>query len=225
MNAQPLYTIKNEIPFASPIYYWIHIGDIPLDTLVAPSRHFERPYLAWETVRKLRNPFFDNGTGFEGYFVGFCKSPDEALHRVLTLSQDMLDSIHRLHRMDYATQSRLMKTLAGESSSLSEMREWSDLLGATLAKLRTNVRQNRRAEIFQTETYYIVSRLPTIDYRVEDSTIEQSYRIGLCSVSGGRKHVSFHTLNASQQEAWRVAQLVGRFGHPLVRQYLRRGQS
>ena len=95
-------------------------------------------------------------------------------------------------------------------------------LGAALAKLRCNVRQNRRTERFQTETYYIVNRLPTISYRVEDSTIEQEYLIGFCTAPGSRVHITLQSLKPSEQEAWLVATMIGRFGHPLVRQYLRR---
>ncbi len=221
MTAEPLLKIENQIPYATPIYWWIHIDDIPLDAVVKPSRQYERPFLAWETVRKIRNPFFDNGTGFEGYFVGFCQSSDEALVRLLGLSQSILENICRLHRMDYTFKSRLMKTLTGEMCDTKAMYEWSAQLGAALAQLRCNVRQNRRTETFQIETYYIVNRLPMIAYYQEDRTIEQRYMIGYCHAPGSRAHITFHSLKPSQQEAWLVAQLIGRFGHPLVRQYLR----
>lgn len=222
MTAEPLLKIENQVPYGAPIYGWIHVDDIPLDTVVKPSRQYERPFLAWETVRKIRNPFFDNGTGFEGYFVGFCQSSDEALAKLLNVCQDMLLNVNRLHRMDYTFRSRLMKTLTGESCDYKAMYEWSAQLGAALAKLRCNVRQNRRTERFQTETYYIVNRLPMIAYHEEDRTIEQQYMIGFCTAPGSRAHITFQSLKPSDQDAWLVAQLIGRFGHPLVRQFLRR---
>ncbi|MBI5670108.1 MAG: hypothetical protein HZC41_19095 [Chloroflexi bacterium] len=225
MSTEPLLKIENEVPFAMPIYWWIHLDDIPLDTLVKPSRHYERPFLAWETVRKLRNPFFDNGTGFEGYLVGVCHSPDEALARLIGLCQGILDNLHRLHRMDYTFRARSMKTLTGECSDVKAMYEWSAQLGAALARLRCNIRQNRRTERFQTETYYIVNRLPMIDYHEEDSTIEQRYLIGFCRAPASRVHVTLQALRPSEQDAWLVAQYIGRFGHPLVRQFLRAGLS
>jgi hypothetical protein len=222
--SEPVLQIKNQIPFAEPIYGRIHLRNQPLDTLVKPSRQYETPYLAWETVRKLRNPFFVNGTGFEGYFIGICHSPDEALAAILRVNEELLKSISRLHGLDYSYKRRLMKTLTDDLDDPRAIAEWSALLGAALGKLRSNVRRCQPAESFQNETYRIVSRLPTINYEESRCAIAQHYIIGYCDCKGLKAHISLSDPKQSQQDAWLVACRIGRFGHPLVRQFLRLAQ-
>ncbi|MDL1885255.1 hypothetical protein FBR01_16585 [Anaerolineae bacterium CFX8] len=216
-----LLQIENHIPFAAPIRYWIEIDETTLDEMVKQSRQFERAFLAWETVRKQRNPFFENGTGFEGYFVGTCHSPEEALEAILKLNRDILDRIHRLHRMDYGFQSRLMKTLTGDIYDPAAMQEWSAQLGAALGRLRAGIYYNEQASRFQTETYRSVYHLPLIFYRQKNDAIEQRYAVNFGSPRGGRVLVEPGLLKPREQDAWLVAEYVGRFGHPLVRQFLR----
>ncbi|NWG17910.1 MAG: hypothetical protein HXY41_14880 [Chloroflexi bacterium] len=220
-----LIQVENKIPFAFPIHCWMEIDAVALDEMVKYSRQFERSFLAWETVRKLRNPFFQNGTGFEGYFVGRCQTPEEALDAVLKVNQEMLDSAHRLHRMNYSFQSRLMKALTGDLYDPEAMQEWSALLGAALGRLRSQLYHNAQASTFQTETYRSVYRLPVIVYYEERDGIAQRYAIDFSDARGGRLLVNPGLLKPSQQDAWLVAESVGRFGHPLVRQFLRSEQS
>lgn len=213
--------INSQVPFAAPIYWRIQLSSLELDHLVKLSRQYETPYLAWETVRRARNPFFENGTGFEGYFIGFCHSPDEALAAIVRTGQEILDRIWRLHGKDYRFKSRMMKTLSADESDRRTMHEWSAQLGATLGRLRCNIRQNHAATAFQEETYRTVYRLPMIVYEEYDATIEQRYLIGSARASGSRVRIGLTDLKPSDQDAWRVAQYIGRFGHPLVRQFLR----
>jgi hypothetical protein len=133
----------------------------------------------------------------------------------------MLENITRLHRSDYRFQSRLMKALTGELYDPQAMYEWSGQFGAALARLRSHLHQNHEADVFHAETYRIVDRLPMIVYHESETAIEQHYEIGHCSASGARLHVGLGDVKPTQQEAWLVAQYIGRFGHPLVRQFLR----
>src|SRR5262249_11050633 len=137
--------------------------------LIKESCQFERQYLAWETVRQGGNPFFENGTGFEGYFIGCCHAPSEALTQLLSLGHQILTNISRLHRFEYQFQSRLHKTLMGELEDLRAMSEWSDEFGATLARLRCKVLCNKDAQRFQSATKQIVDRLPPITYINSDN--------------------------------------------------------
>ncbi len=224
MPTQPskqMLTIDSRVPFADAIAAWHQIHGIPLGTLIHDSRRYEPAYLAWETVRRARNPFFRQGTGFEGYFVGHCRSPEEALERILGTSKDILASIARYHPHDYAHRSRLMKALTEEHTDPRVMAEWSAILGATLARLRANVRRSPQAETFQGHTYKIVSQLPSMVYVPQHYQIEQIYRIGSDDVPGPKLDVSLNSLKPSDQDAWLVAAFIGKFGHPLVREFLR----
>src|SRR5215471_11729107 len=108
--------IDGPIPFTDSFYWWLQLNDFKLSQLVKDSRRYEQPYLAWEVVRKSRNPFFATGTGFEGYFIGMCQSAEEVLDAIIQISRNMLDCIARANRLNYGFQSRLMKTLTGDLS-------------------------------------------------------------------------------------------------------------
>lgn len=222
MLSKGILEIDKEVPFGDWIHFWLQVTHgTTLGTLIQRSDEYERPYLAWELVRKGKNPYFENGTGFEGYFVGVCNSAGEALQNLLKLGQDMLEHITRLHRYEYQFRSRLLKTLTGELNDPHAMSEWSAELGAELAKLRCNLLRNRQANAFQTDTYRTVRWLPRIDYVENDHTIRQHYRIVYRSAPGARLVVAPGGLKPSEQEAWLVVQSVGKFGHPLVREFIR----
>jgi hypothetical protein len=223
MSGKRILKIESTVPFSSSMYWWLRaVQDLSLEALIQSSRQYDRPYLAWETVRRRRNPFFENGTGFEGYLIGVCRSPDEALEQILLVGQGMLDNIIRLHRSDHSFKSRLIKTLLGEAYYPKAVAEWSVQLGATLARLHCNLLQNPQADDFHAETYRIVNDLPPISYRPGDHTLKQAY---VLESNGGRRFVKavvdLHMLKPLQQDAWLVAQSVGKFGHPLVREFTR----
>ncbi len=216
---------ESPIPFAVSIYSWLQVDRTTLDLLAHHSRLFERSYLAWETVRKTRNPFFDKGTGFEGYFIGVCRSPEETLERILALSRAMLQNICRMHPRDWRFRSRLMHTLVGEQYDARALAEWSAQFGAALARLRPNLRRNPLATAFQMDTYRQVGGLPHITYQEQDAIIEQVYVLAQYHLNGFiRMPVDSATLPESDQEAWLIARRIGLFGHPLVRQYLRQSR-
>jgi len=214
--------VDSVVPFSDCIYWRLNLntGQAPT-SLLTESHQYDHPYLAWETVRKRRNPYFEQGTGFEGYFVGLCRSPDETLERILSISRGMLVSIARLYRYEYGFRSKLRKTLSGEASDPKAMAEWSAQLGATLARLRCNLIHNRDADSFRDETYRIVSNLPPIDYHTVDHALYQVYCVDTQHVPNTVKMmVNAQQLRDADQEAWMVAQAIGKFGHPLVREYL-----
>ncbi len=215
--------IDSNVPFSESIDCWLHLGaERRLQTLVRESALFERQFLAWETIRKGRNPYFMNGTGFEGYLVGVCQSAEEALDSLLGLAQGMLNSISRLHRLDSRFRSRLMKTVTGELSDLEAMAEWSAQLGAALAILRCHLLYERKTADFQLETYRVVRSLPPICYWNGDHIIRQRYVVYIPAAPCVEKTtVNVHALKPDDQDAWLILQSVGKFGHPLLREFLR----
>ncbi|MCC7449736.1 MAG: hypothetical protein IT324_20115 [Anaerolineae bacterium] len=222
MGYESTLKVDSVVPFSDRIYWRLYLNNRQSPArLLEESHQYDYPYLAWETVRKRRNPFFEQGTGFEGYFVGICHSPDEMLARILSISRGMLVSIARLYRYEYSFQSKLRKTLNGESSDPKAMAEWSAQLGATLARLRCNLLHNQNADAFRDETYRIVSGLPPIDYHATDHALRQVYCVDTLHVPNTVKIiVNLQQLPDADQEAWQVAQAIGKFGHPLVREYL-----
>lgn len=212
---------ETEIPFSDPIYGWYRlIYGQSLESLINLSDRYERQYLAWEEVRKGRNPYFENGTGFEGYFVGMCTSPEEALSRILKIGQSMLTNLCNLHRYEARFQSRLLKVLTEDVIDITAMSEWSIELGAMLARLRCNLFQNRKAAAFQIETYQIVRYLPPIKYVEYANQIRQHYELTYRRSASSRLVVQSSQLTDADQNAWRVVQSIGKFGHPLVREFM-----
>lgn len=211
--------VESDVPFCDVIEFCLSDKHISLATLQHDER-YNLPYLAWETVRLGGNPFLQTGTGFEGYFVGRCRSSDEVLHEILAMCHHMLDSIARCYRMEYGFRSRLMKTLMGETYDPDAIELWSVKLGATLAGLRCNLHYNEPASDFRLDTYRRVKEHPVIEYQINEHTIHQEYEV--CPGSGEAHPIPvfMNNLNAHDQDAWLVATSIGRFGHPLVRQYL-----
>lgn len=212
--------VDSNVPFDTMIRDWLALHELLIDFIANPSRRYERSYLAWETVRLRKNPFFENGTGFEGYFVGRCRTPEEALEHILRLGRTILDNIARQHHQHYAFQSRLMKALIENRSDPQAVYVWAAELGAALARLRAQVPRNQEATAFQAETYRLVSMLPSINYHQNDNAIRQVYTVAGRS-EASRALVTLQDLPPAERDAWLVALRLGRFGHPLVREYLR----
>lgn len=222
------FTIHTEVPFGSSIAVWLRLNGLTLDEWGPGDRKYqqqysawERRYLAWEIVRKCRNPFFANGTGFEGYLVGTCQSIEQALEQVIAIGQASLDSVSRLYRFNYGFKSRLMKTLTGESGDPQAMSEWSAQLGAAVARLRCRLLYNSQAAAFREQTYRIVGNLPGIRYFNKGLTIRQTYTLAYCGFdSVPQVRINVSQLRSSDQDAWMAASFIGRFGHPLIREFL-----
>lgn len=213
--------ITTEIPFGHFVYATLHLKQhLPFEKVIEAGYQYERPYLAWEEVRNYRNPFFQKGTGFEGYFVGCCMTAEDALEHILHIGHEMLTNIVHLHPHDYRLQSRLIKTLTGEANDPYSITEWAAEFGAMLARLRCNVSCNRQAKQFYTETYQIIQWLPHIDYSENDHTIQQHMIIANDHLLNPTMSVEPHLLKPAEQEAWLVSATVGKFGHPLVREVL-----
>ena len=212
--------IESEVPFGHALYAWLYLNDLHLNKLVSHDS-MEKTYLAWETVRKESNPYFEEGTGFEGYFVGRCSLPDDALESILAINQHILDAIARMYHFRYNFRSRLMKTLTREVSDSAAIHIWSGYLGAELGRLRAQILLEPEAQEFQRQTYKIISMLPPMSYHEADHDVTQTYTIGsLPTPTLAKLQVSAHMLKPCQQDAWLVAQNIGVFGHPLVRKLL-----
>lgn len=214
--------IEGEVPFGQILLWWLdelqNEKGIPVTEL---SHRFDRPYLAWESVRLVRNPFFNKGTGFEGYLVGRISSAEEALDYLLALGHQTLDSQTRLYRHQYGFRRRLMQTLRGERADLDTLREWSVTLGALLARLRAEMHRSPQAEAFRHETYRQVEGLPPIRYLEEGNELKQVYEIRDAEhPSSPPLYIDLNHLRSTDQEAWQVAAEIGKFGHPLVREVL-----
>jgi hypothetical protein len=116
-----------------------------------------------------------------------------------------------------------MRTLVGEDNDPKAIYVWAAELGAAIARLRCNLQNNPEGDYFRIETYRIVRSLPEIHYQENEGTIYQSYWLGE-QHSGSPVTVQLNTLKPCDQDAWLVATSIGRFGHPLVRIYLRYSQ-
>ncbi len=215
-----IITLQSEVPFGQAIYALLYLNDIHLDTLSIHDQ-VERHYLAWETVRKELNPFFEEGTGFEGYLIGRCSKPEEALESILVINQHVLDAIARLYRYQYSFRSRLMKTLTRETSDPEAIHTWSAYLGAELGKLRMQIASNLDARTFQMQTYQMIGTLPPMVYHQSGEAVTQTYAVASETKPQVNKlTISLPMLKPSQQDAWLVAENIGEFGHPLVRKLL-----
>jgi hypothetical protein len=214
--------IESEVPFGHMLYTLLYLKNLQLDELT-PHGRLETHYLAWESVRKELNPYFQNGTGFEGYLTGRCPNPESALEAILAINQNILDAIARLYRFKYGLRSRLMKTLVNEASDPEAIHIWSAYLGAELGKLRAQIIRNPEAQKFRTQTYSIVKHLPLMVYHemAEEEDVAQTYAVGATNnTPAGRMFFTSHMLKPRQQDAWLVAENIGEFGHPLVRKLL-----
>jgi hypothetical protein len=212
--------IESEVPFGRALYCYLHVNNLRLDKLTQHGS-MEKRYLAWETVRKEMNPFFQTGTGFEGYLVGRCANPEAALDTILRISQNMLDAIARFYRFQHAFQSKLMKTLTREASDPAAIQTWSAYLGSELGKLRAQMILNKEAQDFRTQTYNVIRTLPPVVYRESEEAVFQTYVLGKAGRAEANRYVvTLQSLQPRQQDAWLVAENIGQFGHPLVRQLL-----
>jgi hypothetical protein len=209
--------VHSEVPFSRSLYCWLCVNDPQLETLV---RHDEREknYLAWESVRKGLNPFFQQGTGFEGYLIGRCADPESALEMILRINQHILDSIARLYRFRYNFRNHLLQTLLRQRSDPAAIHIWSAYLGAELGKLRIQIPRNRAAVQFRAQTYNLIHSLPPMRYQQGDLKITQTYAVGI--IGRAKAQISLEMLPPAQQDACLVALNIGVFGHPLVRRFL-----
>lgn len=214
--------VESEVPFGRSLYTWLFLNDLHLNQLVRHDSR-EKHFLAWETVRKQTNPFFLEGTGFEGYLVGRCATPDAALDAIVSINQNILDAIARLYRFQSSLRAKLMKTLVRESSEPEAIHIWSAYLGAELGKLRAQMLQNPEAQGFQNQTYNSIRSLPPMVFHEIQDDVTQTYAIGSSGNNRGKLAINLQILKPSQQDAWLVAQNIGQFGHPLVRRFLDRG--
>lgn len=212
--------VESEVPFGRTLYTGLYLNNLDLNKVVHHNQ-VETRYLAWETVRKQINPFFLKGTGFEGYLIGRCPSSTAALEMIVSINQKILEAIARVYRFQFGFRSRLMKTLTKELSDPQAIHIWSSFFGAELGRLRAQILDDAQAQAFRNHTYNIVNSLPPIEYHEVKEDITQSYVIGSESqAKSGKLAVTLQTLPPSQQDAWLVAENIGEFGHPLVRQML-----
>lgn len=215
-------TVQSEVPFGRTLYTRLYINGLRLEQQISHD-YMEKTYLAWETVRMRSNPYFETGTGFEGYLVGRCTSSEAALEAILGINQNILDAIARLYRMESGFRSRLMKTLTREASDQKAIHIWSAYLGAELGRLRAQILIEPEAQEFQRQTYRIISMLPPMSFEESDHVVTQTYAVGSLPVPQLPKMiVTPHILKPQQQDAWLVAENIGVFGHPLVRKLLDR---
>ncbi len=213
-----MLTVKNEVPFAESIYWRIllqHSNPNQQHTL-------DRPYLAWECVRKIRHPFLSPGTGFEGYYVGLYHQSGDVLEQLLHQCQWLLDGIVRLYPMEYGFHGRLMSTLVGERSDPKAIDIWSTYLGVLLARLRCNLFHNPEGESFRHATYMSVNVAPIIHYDLKEHTVLQTYTLAAQPPTGDAYlHIDLNSIPPARQDAWVVAENLGKFGHPLIRNMLK----
>lgn len=211
--------VESEVPFGHSLYASLYIQGLDLKDIRLPG-NLESRYLAWETVRKQQNPYFLKGTGFEGYLIGRCPDSQAALEEILRINQNILDAIARFYRYDFRFRSQLMKTLTKESDDPKCINVWAAYFGAELGKLRIQIVHDTKAQKFREETYRIVHTLPPMIYKEASNDILQTYAIGSTNITSEKTNISLPMIPPRQQDAWLVAENIGEFGHPLVRDLL-----
>lgn len=221
-----VYMIASQVPCSTLISEWVCVHGEVTTRLVQDSRQYERAYLAWETVRKSRNPFFVDGTGFEGYFVGSLYSPEQVIEALLHIGHYVLDTNARLYRYNHTFQRKLLAALYGEREDFQAIEVLAAQFGAALGRLRCNLLTNGDARMFQAETYVSTVSLPPMCYAWTPIGIDQRYAIATNprSYDGGRT-VGFNYLKPEDAEAGVVVTSIGKYGHPLVRAFLDERQT
>jgi hypothetical protein len=220
--ARRALTIESQVPFGTVVWQWLQLHAISFSKFVESSRRYERSYLAWEAVRKVRNPFFTDGTGFEGYYVGQCLSAEEIAEQLLAIGRYMLISNYRLYRFNHLFRARLMKTLFAAANDPQAIEVWAAQFGAALGRLRCSLLTNIQTRSFQTQTYDSTRSLPAMCYAQEAHAIQQKYVLP-CRGSGLAPYWNMNLqafMKPGDADAYFVVQTVGKFGHPLVRAYL-----
>jgi hypothetical protein len=214
--------IEGEVPFGDMLALWLEELQLRHGAPISQASHrFDRPYLAWESVRLVRNPYFENGTGMEGYWVGQTTASEEVLDGLLRIGHDALNSQLNLYRYQSNFRRRLMSALREESVDLDVLTEWSVMLGAILGRLRCNIHRNAAADTFRRETYRQVEGLPLIQYHEVGNDLQQVYELRDADhPNGERLYIDPSHLRTTDQDAWQVAAAIGKFGHPLVREVL-----
>lgn len=217
-----MLSVESRVPCETVLSCWLYLHGVKLESLVQQSRTYERAWLAWETVRLVRNPFFREGTGFEGYFVGLCHSPDEMSDRLLEIGREILACNRRMYPHEFAFKKRMMQTLTGEIDDAQAVSVWATLLGTALGKLRRNTCMYAVARDFQNETYRSVYRLPPVRYTQHAYQIRQEYCLSpYWKTPAPKPDLRLDAVRPEDQDAALVMSQIGRFGHPLVRAYLR----
>lgn len=219
--ARQVLTVETIVPYSLLISGWLQVSTCTFDTLIQRSRKYEQAYLAWETVRRIRNPMFVDGTGFEGYMVGLYDDPGVALEALLRIGHTILENNDRLYRFNRNFRTALMQTLHGESADVEAVAAWAAEFGATVGRLRSNLIENATARDFQAETYRSTSTLPKISYHYGPREIEQHYLLSAVPVARASGwSAGFDHLPPVDAEAGYVISTIGKFGHPLVRAFL-----
>lgn len=220
-SAKGLLTVESVVPYSGAMAAWLRLYDVPLQALEGPSRWYERAFLAWEMVRRVRNPFFSEGTGFEGYYIGVCATAEQMTEALLRLGHTLLESNARLYPQDTPFHDRLMRALTGETDDLTALLVWSAALGATLGRLRAWAGTRPAAGSFQSETYRMTNALPGLQYTLTNGRIDQTYTLpNPTTAQTGKLEFSPASLKPADYEAAVVVWTIGKLGHPLVRQYL-----
>ncbi|MBL8164219.1 MAG: hypothetical protein JNJ61_19690 [Anaerolineae bacterium] len=215
----PITFTNVPVPFSSDLYWWLWLNKCRVDDFVAHSRPYESAYLAWEFVRKSNNPFFAEGTGFEGYFVGVAPSTEAVLEALIQIGHGVLESIARSFRLEYGVRDRMMRGLLEDDADFKAIQIWAEQFGAVVGRLRCNLQHNPDGDMFRIQSYRVVSGLRPISYHQVNEHIVQTYSVGRRFLPP-RPQIELNGLKPCDQEAWLVIWQIGRFGHPLVREYL-----
>jgi hypothetical protein len=121
--------------------------------------------------------------------------------------------------MEYGFRERMMRALIEDDVDFKAVQAWAEQFGAVVARLRCNLQHNPDGNLFRIQSYRVVSGLRPISYHLFDSRIVQTYSVGRRFLPP-RPQIELNGLNPAAQEAWSVISQLGRFGHPLVREYL-----
>jgi len=190
------------------------------------SHSMDKAFLRWQRVRLAGVPINGNNsslvtcqTGLEGYLD--VKSAEQLASQILSIGENIWSNIGRAHKNSYKSRNMLEKTILGDGYSLQAAVEWSNILGALLARMRCQIYNNDQAKRFQEFVRREIEGLPHIKYGIDHNraTLLQEYKL---PVRGLTTHkVEGVATTDEQQLYWMTMQNLGMFGHPLVRSLLK----
>lgn len=204
-------TVFKQCPFSELV--WSQIGALSKPKAMQGYANF----LAWMLMRE-RNPFFTQGTGWEGYAVAHTVQPAHVLEWELQLGKSMIDRMYEANPPGSVRQEYL-RFMEGKLS-VANLRYWNAAFGAELARQRARTLQHPLARAYRLQTYQQLPTISEVSVALEFGTSFEQYmlpQIELHQVQRIDLSREFERMTDLQQVSLRLLCLLGMLGHPAVR--------
>lgn len=195
-----------------------------IDDIIDQSRSIEDRYLAYESVRTGLRAGYIVGkiythdkrlpyTGLEPYAVGSELSPEEIVGLEASEGVKLVKALNRDGSGYFYN-----KALRGEKVDPKVIGDLAAVWGGLVARFRA-IGDSDLSQ-FRSETYSRVRVLPDIAYALKGGDLKQT--IVLPKVSEGQFPTTRVELSSDDIRGYLMVSALGRFGHPLVRETVRR---